>query len=98
MGSVFKDMKDSEVVPIFELTEVFRQGLDSDIVQNAYHVKKNEPLQVQNKDFFFEKIKDLTDVEKWLKKLKSEFLIICPMRIGMLGTIKMNKIMQELKK
>lgn len=97
MGSVFKDMKDSEVVPIFELTEVFRQGLDSDIVQNAYHVKKNEPLQVQNKDFFFEKIKDLTDVEKWLKKLKSEFLIICPMRIGMLGTIKMNKIMQELK-
>ena len=46
MGSVFKDMKDSGVIPIFELTEVFRQGLDSDIVQNAYHVKNNEALQL----------------------------------------------------
>lgn len=97
MGSVFKDMKDSGVIPIFELTEVFRQGLDSDIVQNAYHVKNNEALQLYNKDFFFEKIEEITEVEEWLKKLKNEFLIICPMRVGPLGTIKMNKIMQELK-
>lgn len=97
MGSVFKDMKDSNVIPTFELTEVFRQGLNSDIVQNAYHVKRNETLQLNHKDFYFEKINDISDVENWLKKLRSEFLIICPMRIGNFGTIKMNKLMQELK-
>ena len=97
MGSVFKDMKDSGLIPIFELTEVFRQGLDSDIVQNAYHVKNNEALQLNNKDFYFEQINDISNVENWLNKLKSEFLIICPMRVGSMGTIKMNKIMQKLK-
>ena len=97
MGSVFKDMKDSGVIPTFELTEVFRQGLDSDIVQNAYHVKRNEELQLNHNDFYFEKIKNIIDVENWLKKLRSDFLIICPMRVGEFGTIKMNKLMQELK-
>ena len=97
MGSVFKDMKESHVIPTFALTEIFRQGLDSDIVQNAYHVKYNEPLVCNHKDFFFENVNTLGDVEEWISKLKSEFLILCPMRVGSMGTIELNKLMQKLK-
>lgn len=97
MGSVFKDMKESGRIPTFTLTEVFRQGLDSDIIQNSYHVKNNEQLELHQKDFYFEKVKNLNDVEDWLKKLRNEFLILCPMKVGNLGTVKLNKLMQTLK-
>lgn len=97
MGSVFKDMKESHGIPTFALTEIFRQGLDSDIVQNAYHVKYNKPLVCNHKDFFFENVNTLGDVEEWISKLKSEFLILCPMRVGSMGTIELNKLMQKLK-
>ena len=44
MGSILIDMKDSEKIPIYELTEIFRQSAESTIVRNAYHIKKFYPF------------------------------------------------------
>lgn len=97
MGSVMRDMKNSGIIPVYELTEVFRQSLDSDIVVNAYHVNNNEALENNNKDFEFELISDYSSLEEKLSKETSDFQILCPMRIGEFGTIRMNKLMQKLK-
>jgi len=97
MGSVFKDMKESGALHVYELTEVFRQGQDSGIIQNAYHVKNNEPLQMGTDDFNFKKIRESREVEEFLEEIEEECLILTPMKVGAFGTIKINKLMQELK-
>ena len=97
MGSVFRDMKDSELITVFELTEVFRQSLESYIVRNAYHVNNNEDLEINNKDFKFIKVSDYEDVKKQLETFNFDYQILCPMRVGEIGTIKINKLMQSIK-
>lgn len=97
MGSVFKDMNDSKKIDIFELREVFRQSLDSFIVRNAYHIKNNENLEVNDNDFKFIKINSINDVEEFLKDINCDFQILCPMKVGPLGTININKLMQNIK-
>lgn len=95
MGSVLRDMKDSGVIPVYVLTEVFRQSLESNIVKNAYHIKNNEPLELGD-DFKFVKVSNYDEVKLELEKLNFEYQILCPMRIGNIGTIKINQLMQGL--
>ena len=54
-GNVLHDMIASRVIPVVELTEVFRQAMESLIVENAHRIVKGEPpkLGVRDKDFFF---------------------------------------------
>ncbi len=60
-GCVLRDIIDSETLPVYRLTEVFRQGAGSQIVQNAHRVnagympetpEKDEKLSEAH-DFFF---------------------------------------------
>ena len=97
MGSVFRDMKDSNLISVFELTEVFRQSLESYIVRNAYHVNNNESLEINNNDFKFIKVNTYEDVRQQLETFDFDYQILCPMRIGDLGTININKLMQSIK-
>lgn len=97
MGSVLMDMKDSGKVEVFELTEVFRQSLESAIVKNAYNIQNNKPLEINDTDFIFKKISSYEEVRENLLNLNFEYQILCPMRVGELGTIKINQLMQELK-
>ena len=57
-GSVLKDIMDSGVVDVVELTEVFRQAAESDIIVNAHRINHGEvpPLQRPESglsDFYF---------------------------------------------
>ena len=97
MGSVLRDMKDSGKVNVYELTEIFRQGAESYIIKNAYNIKFNRPLEVNNNDFKFIKVNNLADVKKELEKIDYEYQILCPMRVGDIGTIRINELMQNIK-
>lgn len=97
MGSVLMDMKDSKKVEVFELTEVFRQSLESSIIKNAYHIQNNEPLEINNSDFIFKKVSSYNEVKEYLLSLNFDYQILCPMRVGELGTININQLMQEIK-
>lgn len=57
-GSVLKDVMDSDMVDVVELTEVFRQAAESDIIVNAHRINHGEvpPLQRPEtglSDFYF---------------------------------------------
>ena len=96
MGSILIDMKDSKKIPVFELTEVFRQSKESTIVRNAYHIKNNEPLEVAE-DFKFKNITSYEDVKKYFEN-NPLTQILCPMRVGDIGTKKINELIQSIKK
>lgn len=97
MGSVLRDMKDSGTIPVYTLTEVFRQSLESNIVKNAYHIKNNEELEIGD-DFKFIEVKSLEDIEKQLSLISYDYQILCPMRVGDIGTISINQLIQRIKK
>ena len=42
-GNTLRDMIDSEIVPVFELTEIFRQVANSKIIVNAHMINRGEP-------------------------------------------------------
>lgn len=54
-GSVLKDIIQSQKFVRVELTKIFRQAAESDIVMNAHKINQGEPLILDNKskDFFF---------------------------------------------
>ena len=96
MGSILIDMQDSKKVPIFTLTEIFRQSAESTIVRNAYHVKNNEKLEIGD-DFKFIKINSYNEVKLYLENNELS-QILCPMRVGDIGTKKINELVQSIRK
>ena len=94
MGSVLIDMKDSGKIPVFTLTEIFRQSAESTIVRNAYHIKNNEDLEI-GEDFIFNQINDYGDVRKYISE-NEIWPVLCPMKVGNIGTKKINELIQEL--
>lgn len=96
MGSVFMDMCESDAICINKLTQVFRQSLDSYIIRNAYNIQDNKPLEL-NDDFQFKKVDSLNDIAEFIKNIKEDYQILCPMRIGTIGTISINNLVQQYK-
>ena len=54
-GNVLRDIIRSRCFHVVELTKIFRQASESDIVVNAHKINKGEQVQINNKsrDFFF---------------------------------------------
>lgn len=98
IGSILKDMKESLVIPVYELSLIYRQGKESYIVKNAHNVKDNKVLEIETgTDFSFKKVESDIDVYDFIKKCiyhKKEFQILCPVKNGNLGTNRLNEIMQ----
>lgn len=108
-GSVLKDMIASECFTVVMLTRIFRQAGESDIVMNAHKINRGEVVELNNKsrDFFFLKRQDpnviisvlITLIQKKLPKYvqaKSyDIQVLTPMRKGLLGVERLNKILQE---
>ncbi len=108
-GSVLKDMIRSECFPVVMLTKIFRQAGESDIVVNAHKINRGENVVLDNKsrDFFFLKRQDpnviisvlLTLIQKKLPKYVDarpyDIQVLTPMRKGLLGVERLNKILQE---
>lgn len=98
-GSILKDMKESLVIPTYALSTVYRQGEESYIIKNANNIKDNKELEiVSNSDFSFKEVDTEIDVYNFIKKCiyhKKEFQILCPVKNGLLGTHRLNEIMQS---
>ena len=108
-GSVLKDIIDSGKFPIVRLTKIFRQATESDIIVNAHRINKGEHVTLDNKsrDFFFLKRQDANVIisivimlvqqkmPKYVHASQNEIQVLTPMRKGLLGVERLNKILQE---
>lgn len=108
-GSVLKDIISSHCFSVVMLTKIFRQAEESDIVVNAHKINRGEEVILDNKskDFFFLKRADanviisvvITLIQKKLPKYVDakpyDIQVLTPMRKGLLGVERLNKILQE---
>ena len=111
-GNVLRDIIDSEFVGVTKLTEIFRQAEESMIVVNAHRINNGEyPISnVKEKDFFFMERNRETAIKELLIELVSKRLpeyyeiedplsdiqVLTPTRKGELGTVSLNKTLQEI--
>ena len=109
-GCVLHDLIDSGTVPVVQLTQVFRQALESRIVYNAHRIVAGEPMEVDNKnDCFFLPRASLGEVTRTVLDLCHHRLpdaygytaweglqVLCPGRKGDMGTAEFNRRLQEL--
>ena len=108
-GNVLKDMIRSGKFPVVELTRVFRQAEESDIIMNAHRIHKGERISLNNKskDFFFLKRNDvnviykhtiqliLEKMPKYVDASPLDIQVLTPMRKGALGVESLNRILQQ---
>ncbi|MDO4490441.1 MAG: ATP-dependent RecD-like DNA helicase [Lachnospiraceae bacterium] len=108
-GSVLKDVIQSGEIPVVELTHIFRQAKESDIVVNAHKIHAGEMVQLDNnsRDFFFLERDDVRVIQKgiitlvsrklpgYVKADMSEIQVLAPMRKGPLGVENLNVILQK---
>lgn len=109
-GNLLKDIIASKCVPVVELTEIFRQAQQSSIVMNAHKIVSGEYPDVTRKDsdfFFFKRTEfpNAIDLVVDLAKRRlpnaykyspmDDIQIIAPSRKGTVGTVELNKVLQE---
>ena len=108
-GNVLRDIIHSGCFPVVELTKIFRQASESDIVVNAHKINRGEPVQINNKsrDFFFLKRYDADIIirvvialiqeklPKYVDANPFEIQVLTPMRKGLLGVERLNQILQR---
>lgn len=109
-GNVLHDLISSGEIPVVELKEVFRQAMESLIVENAHRIVKGDApiLNVSDKDFFFIQnespflaAKTVTDL--CIARLPKAYgyspldniQVICPSRMGDSGTYNLNRMLQS---
>lgn len=110
-GNVLHDLIDSGLLPVVELTQVFRQAMESLIVTNAHRIVQGELpiLDIKDRDCFFlprpnpflsaKLLCDLA-VTRLPKAYQYDPLrdiqVICPSRKGECGTVALNRALQAL--
>ena len=108
-GNVLHDIIQSQAFPVIELTKIFRQASESDIVVNAHKINRGEQILLNNKsrDFFFLKRYDADIIIRVVIALIQEKLpryveakpfdiqVQTPMRKGLLGVERLNQILQR---
>ena len=108
-GFPFSDMLRSGRLPAVRLTEIFRQAQESLIVMNAHRVNRGQmpDLRIVTSDFFFMRrqseealvqlIRDLctTRLPRKMGIPADQIQILSPTRKGAVGTVNLNKVLQE---
>ena len=110
-GSVLQNLLSVGMIPTVQLTEVFRQALESQIVTGAHAVLAGDMPRMNEKsgDFFFMKRPSVPAVQETILELCSRRLpdtygvscwnglqVLCPGRRQALGTEEMNLLLQNL--
>jgi exodeoxyribonuclease V alpha subunit len=111
-GSVLRDLIDSQAVPVVVLKRIFRQAGESLIVQNAHRILRGDPLALdgepERRDFVFiarEREEDaLAVIEELVKEriprrlggAAADIQLLSPMHRGLLGTVHLNRQLQQL--
>lgn len=104
-GNTLHDLIDSQRLPTYVLTEIFRQEEDSTIIENAYRVRHGEMPVFSTNDMRAECIlfqqDNVDDIAKTLvnicQKYKNpnDLQVLTPMNKGPLGTLALNQILQD---
>lgn len=109
-GNVLGDLIASKRVPVVQLTEVFRQAQKSAIIMNAHRIVNGEIPQMDllDNDFFFLPIKEKENISQMISNLcftrlpdaygfnpLKDIQVLCPGRKGELGTMELNKVLQQ---
>ena len=109
-GNLLGDLISSNTVTVIELKEIFRQARQSCIVTNAHRIVSGEypDLTQKNNDFFFFKRDDYEKAVRLIIDLAKTRLpnaykysptddiqILTPSRKGILGTVELNKVLQQ---
>ncbi len=110
-GNVLHDLIASNLLPVVELKEIFRQAMESLIVINAHKIVQGDmpELGSKDKDFFFLERYSVTAAADVICDLCAERLpkaygyspatdiqILCPSKKGETGTVSLNKQLQAL--
>ena len=105
-GDVLHDLIESSALEKVELTELYRQGKDSNIINLAYDIRSkhiNEELFNVEEDLTFIKCNDsdvinnIRDITTTYKDLSyKKFQILAPMYKGLNGIDEINKRVQEI--
>ena len=108
-GNVLKDIIHSMRFNVVKLTKIFRQANLSDIVVNAHRINEGQMIRLDNKsrDFLLVRRTDANAVINAMITLVREKLpkyvdakvfdiqVMTPMRKGMLGVERLNRILQQ---
>lgn len=108
-GSVLKDIIDSKQFHVVQLTKIFRQASQSDIIVNAHKINRGEDVALDNKsmDFFFLKryeadviinvvLQLITQkLPKFVDATPYDIQVLTPMKKGNLGVERLNTILQK---
>lgn len=109
-GNVLKDLIESNLLPVVQLKEIFRQSLESNIVYNAHAIVNGNEIKIDNKDgdffllqrhFSLDAVRTITEL--CTKRLpdaygfdpSTQIQILCPSKKGDTGTFNLNKLLQE---
>ena len=110
-GNVLGELIKSNKIPCIQLTEIFRQSMQSLIVTNAHRIVKGEMPEIMrtDNDFFFMLYHDADTISQKIVSLCSERLpksygysplddiqVLCPSRKGELGVMSMNEKLQAV--
>ena len=108
-GNVLADLIASGKVPVVQLTEIFRQSMESLIITNAHKIVRGEMPEIRrtDKDFFFMTSPSKEDAGSSIIRLCAERLpeaykfsplddiqVLCAGRKGDLGVTELNKKLQ----
>ncbi len=108
-GCVLKDIIRAGSCPVVQLTRIFRQASQSDIIVNAHKINKGEHVTLDNKsrDFFFLKRQDPNIIlrvvlalvqekmPKYVNARPTDIQVLTPMRKGSLGVESLNEMLQK---
>ena len=108
-GCVLKDIIRAGSCPIVQLTRIFRQASQSDIIVNAHKINRGEHVTLDNKsrDFFFLQRQDPNVILRVVLALVQEKMpryvdarptdiqVLTPMRKGSLGVENLNEMLQR---
>ena len=108
-GNLLQHLLETQCMPVITLKEIFRQAQQSYIITNAHKIVNGEmpDLSRKDNDFFFfpctdfQKASDLL-IDLACRRLPNAYQyspvkdiqIICPTKIGVLGTVQLNKALQ----
>ena len=109
-GLILRDIIDSKVIPTIQLQKIFRQSKDNDIIDVSKSILSNNPQEIIEKPirkYFKYKQKNNNDeiLDEIISATKNivkksipilDFQVITPMNDGLLGTLGLNKALQEI--
>lgn len=109
-GNLLRDIIESKTITVIELKEIFRQASESCIVTNAHKIVSGEypDLTRKNNDFFFFRRENSDKALQLIVELArtrlpnaynysstDDIQILTPSRKGALGTVELNRVLQQ---